>query len=363
MNHLDREGRMTTAARETSLGDVAALLHAAQLLVSSRADTVGALREVVEILSRVTGADSVVLRPALPGAVPVIEALRGSTASRGEGSPDDTAPVRLTLPLRYGDDVVGSLALVSTGPLAVAHEQCAAVVADMLALACANLTLRARLSSASVDRRRLVAHFIEEAERDRAELAGALHDGALQSLVAARYVADIAGIAVHDGSLDDARRGVQDGLVDARRALWQIRPHAADGQDLAGALDALGRQLAESIGLRVELMVDGLPLTLRPVVASSAFRLVQEMLRTSVRDRAATSATVTADVAGEMLVVTVTDDGVGQLVEVPPGLARWREWVTLLGGDVRLRGKRGGGAYLRARVPMTDGGPEEVVQQ
>jgi hypothetical protein len=38
-----------------------------------------------------------------------------------------------------------------------------------------------------------------------------------------------------------------------------------------------------------------------------------------------------------MLVVTVTDDGVGQLVEVPPGLARWREWVTLLGGDVRLR--------------------------
>jgi hypothetical protein len=62
---------------------------------------------------------------------------------------------------------------------------------------------------------------------------------------------------------------VQDGLVDARRALWQLRPHAADGQDLAGALDALGRQLAESIGLRVELAVDALPRSLRPVVASS----------------------------------------------------------------------------------------------
>jgi signal transduction histidine kinase len=361
---MDREGRMTTAARETSVGDVAALLHAAQLLVSSRADTVTALREVMEILSTVTGADTVVLRPAVPGEVPVIEVTgrTGTPAQRG-GTPDPAGPVRLVLPLRCGDDVVGSLVLVSSGALAVEHEQCAAVVADMLALACANLAMRARLQDAIVDRRRLVARFIEGAERDRAELAGALHDGALQSLVAARYVADIAGIAVHDGSLDEARRGVQDGLVDARRALWQLRPHAADGQDLAGALYALGRQLGESIGLRVEFMVDGLPLTLRPVVASSAFRLVQEMLRTSVRDRAATVAVVTADVAGDMLVVTVTDDGVGQLVEVPPGLARWREWVTLLGGDVRLRGKRGGGAYLRARVPMTDGGPEEVVQQ
>jgi signal transduction histidine kinase len=354
---------MTTAARETSVGDVAALLHAAQLLVSSRADTVSALREVVQILSGVTGAETVVLRPALPGALPVIESVRGSsTPEQRDRSDAAAAPVRLMLPLRYGDDVVGSLALVSSGPLSVEHEQCAAVVADMLALACANTAMRARLQDASIDRRRLVARFIEGAERDRAELASALHDGALQSLVAARYVADIAGSAVPDGSLDEARRGVQDGLVDARRALWQLRPHAADGQDLAGALDALGRQLAESIGLRVELTVDALPRTLRPVVASSAFRLVQEMLRTSVRDRAATTATVTADIAGDMLVVTVTDDGVGQLVEVPPGLARWREWVTLLGGDVRLRGKRGGGGYLRARVPMTDGGPEEVVQ-
>jgi signal transduction histidine kinase len=58
-----------------------------------------------------------------------------------------------------------------------------------------------------------------------------------------------------------------------------------------------------------------------------------------------------------MLVLVVTDDGVGQVVEVPAGLARWREWVSLLGGDVRLRGKRGGGAWLQARLPLSD---EEV---
>ena len=112
---------------------------------------------------------------------------------------------------------------------------------------------------------------------------------------------------------------------------------------------------AESTGLQVELSVGALPAQMPPSVASAVFRLAQEMLSGSVRERAATRATVTAEVEGTMLVMTVTDDGVGQVVEVAPGLARWREWVSLLGGEVRLRGKRGGGAWMRARVPMTDG--------
>jgi signal transduction histidine kinase len=254
---------------------------------------------------------------------------------------------------------VGTLALAAPHALAVVHEQCAAVVADLLALALSDFAARRLLDGVAAERRRLVAHFIDATERERAELAGQLHDGPLQSLVAARYVTDMAGMALRDGTFDEARRGVQAGLVDARRALWQLRPHAADGADLAGALASLGEKLGEATGLRVSLDASALPAQTPPSVASAVFRLVQEMLSASVRERAATKATVSAEVDGDMLVVTVTDDGVGQVVEVPPGLARWREWVSLLGGEVRLRGKRGGGAWMRARLPMTDGTAEE----
>lgn len=340
---------MTTAARDELVGEIAATLRAAQLLVSARCSR-ASLQEVLELLVETTGASSVTLRPAVPGLPDVLEA--GSTPTRA-------AAVRISLPLRYGDETLGTLALAAPQALAVSHEQCAAVVADLLALALSDFATRRLLDDAAAERRRLVTRFIDATERERAELAGQLHDGPLQSLVAARYVTDMAGMALRDGTFDEARRGVQAGLVNARRALWQLRPHAADGADLAGALESLGGQLGEFIGLRVEIDALALPAQMPPTVASAVFRLVQEMLSASVRERAATQATVSAEVDGDVLVVTVTDDGVGQVVEVPPGLARWREWVSLLGGEVRLRGKRGGGAWMRARLPMTDGTAEE----
>jgi two-component system sensor kinase len=173
----------------------------------------------------------------------------------------------------------------------------------------------------------------------------------------------MAGMKLRDGSFDEAREGVQAGLVNARRALWQLRPHAVDGQDLPGALSSLGKQLGDYIGLRVEVVTDGVPPALPPAVASAAFRVVQEMLSAAVRDRAATRASVTAQVEGATLVVVVSDDGVGQVVEIPAGVARWREWVSLLGGDVRMRGKRGGGAWLQARLPLSDSAIEKRVTQ
>jgi signal transduction histidine kinase len=340
---------MTTAARDELVGEIAALLRAAQLLVSAR-DPQASIHEVLELLVETTGASSVTLRPAISGLPDVLEA--ASTPTRA-------AAVRISFPLRYGDETLGTLALAAPQALAVVHEQCAAVVADLLALTLSNFGALRELDGAAAERRRLVARFIDATERERAELAGQLHDGPLQSLVAARYVTDMAGMALRDGTFDEARRGVQAGLVSARRALWQLRPHAADGADLAGALQSLGEKLGEATGLRVSIDASALPAQMPPSVASAAFRLAQEMLSASVRERAATRATVSAEVDGDVLVVTVTDDGVGQVVEVPPGLARWREWVSLLGGEVRLRGKRGGGAWMRARLPMTDGTAEE----
>jgi signal transduction histidine kinase len=329
------------------------LLRAAQLLVSGQRGP-AAVNEVVALICGIAGATSVTLRSARSGAEVTV------AASALVSTPQVT---RLTLPLSCGGEDLGTLSVNSGQPLTLVQEQTVAVVADLLALHLMSGFLAEQLSQAALERRRLVVRFIDATEREREQLAGELHDGPLQSLVAARYVTDMAGLAVRDGSFDEARQGVQDGLVSARRALWQLRPHAADGIDLAGALHNLGGQLGESAGLRVTVSSEDLPAVIPPSIGSAAFRLVQEMLRTSALERAATAATVAAEVDGGVLVVTVTDDGVGQVVEVAPGLARWREWVSLLGGDVRLRGKRGGGAWLRARLPLSDEAFEKAVKK
>ena len=344
---------MTTAARDTRVGDLADLLRAAQLLVSGRRGS-DVEREVLALLCAMTGASAVTLRGA--------DATKDTTVS-GTTLVSGPAVVRLSLQLRYADDDLGTLTIAAATALSLVQEQAAALVADVLALHLVTDRRTAELALSLSERRRIAARFIDASECERAELAAQLHDGPLQSLVAARYVTDMAGLAVRDGSFDEARQGVQDGLVHARRALWQLRPHAADGQDLAGALENLGKQLADYIGLRVEVSCAGVPASLPPAVASATFRLVQEMLSAAVRDRVATRASVTVVIEDDTLTVVVTDDGVGQVVEVPAGLARWREWAALLGGDVRLRGKRGGGAWLRARLPLSDEAIEKAVTQ
>ncbi len=343
---------MTMAARDARVGELAALLRAAQLLVSGQRGP-AAVNEVLALVRGFAGAASVTLRSAHSGAEVTVAA----------AAPAPAQLTRLSLPLSCGGEELGTLSVSSAQPLTLVQEQTVAVVADLLALHLMTGFLAEQLSQAALERRRLVVRFIDATEHEREELAGELHDGPLQSLVAARYVTDMAGLAVRDGSFDEARKGVQDGLVSARRALWQLRPHAADGVDLAGALQNLGGQFGEFAGLRVTVASGDLPAQMPPSVASAAFRLVQEMLRASARERAATAATVATEVDGGVLVVTVTDDGVGQVVEVPPGLARWREWVSLLGGDVRMRGKRGGGAWLRARLPLSDEAFEKAVKK
>ena len=344
---------MTVAARDSRVGEIADLLRVAQLLVSGQRGP-ELEQEILGLLCTMTSATSVTLHNDTTGCETVFSAPAAVPAP---------SVMRLNLPLRYADTELGMLSVAAATALSVSQEQAAALCADLLALHLSTTARSDELAVARAERRRLAVRFIEATEREHEELAGQLHDGPMQSLVAARYVTDMAGMAVRDGSFDEARQGVQAGLVQARRALWQLRPHASDGQDLAGALKSLAQQLPDYIGLRVDVVADGIPVTLPPAVASAAFRVAQEMLCAAVRDRAATRAAVTAEIDGDMLILLVTDDGVGQVVEVPAGLARWREWVSLLGGDVRLRGKRGGGAWLKARLPLSDEYYERVVEQ
>jgi signal transduction histidine kinase len=114
---------------------------------------------------------------------------------------------------------------------------------------------------------------LAEAEADAA--ADALHDGALQALVVARYAADA---AVRGGDAAVARDAVQDALVALRRAVWLLRPRGEQG--LIEALEQLAAQVVEAGGAPVLLDVDEvaaavLDTSLAPAAATAAYRLVQ----------------------------------------------------------------------------------------
>lgn len=112
------------------------------------------------------------------------------------------------------------------------------------------------------------------AEADADAAADALHDGALQALVVARYAADA---AVRGGDAVLARDAVQEALVALRRAVWLLRPRGDSGlvpalRELAVQLTATGRApLAVDVDPAAAAVADALA----PEAATAAYRLVQ----------------------------------------------------------------------------------------
>lgn len=166
--------------------------------------------------------------------------------------------------------------------------------------------------------------LLAAADRDADALADAVHDGALQALVVARYAADA---AVRGGDPALARDAVQDALVALRRTVWLLRPRGSD--DLPAALADLSTRLDAPLVLDVDARVAG---ALTPAARAAAYRFVQ----------AAGAGAVSLVREGGQAVLTVDGE-----VADPTG---WSARARAVGGRFE--------APARLRLPMPDSDPE-----
>ncbi|MCU1586533.1 MAG: sensor histidine kinase [Frankiales bacterium] len=105
--------------------------------------------------------------------------------------------------------------------------------------------------------------LVHDRERELDELADALHDGVMQSLMVARLAADA---ALRGADLEPAREAVQDAVQDLRQLVWSLRPRGGDG--LVAALEQLVAQRGAALEARAGIDVE-------PAVATLAYRVVQ----------------------------------------------------------------------------------------
>ena len=237
----------------------------------------------------------------------------------------------------------------------VALQQLADHLAGDLALA----TARQQLAQAEAEARRLRAQVVAAREEERGRVARELHDEAGQALTAAIFRLDLeaqrlpAGAGEARAALERARAALLACAATQHRIAFALRPRILEDLGLAAALRSLGGQAAEG-GLRVA----GGERPLGEAAELAVFRVVQEAL-TNVRKHArATRAWVRLRYQPGELTVTVADDGVG-LGAAPGvagarprlGLGGMRERVALLGGELELGARPGGGTRLRARLP------------
>jgi signal transduction histidine kinase len=209
----------------------------------------------------------------------------------------------------------------------------------------------------------LITHLQGATEHDNARVAKLLHDELGGLIVAA--IMDIGWVESHiEGDAVDslkklsrARQSLRTAVDIKRRLIDELRPTLLDD---VGLFAALRWQLKRTWDRAGVISTDKYPdaeLRLRPEVLIGLFRIAQEALRISLKRKSVKSASLTVTVNHDKLSMRFMDDGIASVAGNPiegsgNDLTSMRNRLRILGGDVQITAKAGGGTTLLASVPL-----------
>jgi signal transduction histidine kinase len=196
------------------------------------------------------------------------------------------------------------------------------------------------------------AGAVDAATLELARLERDLHDGAQARIVA---VAMDLGMAEQQARSDPqaaeelvrrARENAGQALVELRELARGMRPALIAERGLGEAVRAL---VARSpLPATAEVKLEG---ALPAAVETAAYYVVAEALTNAAKHASATSVAVRLWRTGDLLVVEVSDDGVGGADPSGGGLTGLRGRVAALDGALRVASPAGGPTLVRAELP------------
>jgi PAS domain S-box-containing protein len=210
----------------------------------------------------------------------------------------------------------------------------------------------------------LSRQLIRAHEDERAMLARELHDDVTQRLAILAIDVGRAEVAASDEAHAEKMRAVREGLArlseDVHALAYQLHPSVLDELGLVEALRTTCERFEAKGSVALSLDADPVPAGLGRDAALCVFRVAQEALNNVARHARARAASVTLRSAGDGLLLTVRDDGIGFDPAHPPrrslGLASMRERVGLLNGTLEVQSAPGGGSAVVAWIPTAAGG-------
>ena len=148
-------------------------------------------------------------------------------------------------------------------------------------------------------------------------------------------------------------------LQAARRSVWNLLPRALEERPLSSALEEEIRQFTAVNRERAVFDVSGDARDLKGDVQTALLRICQQAL-TNVRSHAqATEVTVALSYTPDSVQLEIRDNGVGFDPDATRdsrdqsgfGLAGMEQRARLLGGDLNVTSKKGGGTRVEVKVP------------
>ncbi|MBK4733194.1 sensor histidine kinase [Noviherbaspirillum pedocola] len=213
--------------------------------------------------------------------------------------------------------------------------------------------------AAELSLRQLAEHREAIKEQERKRIAREIHDDLGQTLLALRLDAAMLHARTPAHALLHARTALAlqqiDSTMAAMRAIINdLRPPVLD-LGIDAAIEWQVQQFQQRTGIQCDLLWASDAITLDERIATALFRIVQESLNNVLKHASASRVQIALERAGDELMMTITDDGVGALAHAcrKPnafGLAGIGERVHALGGQFDLITAPGQGMTLRIRL-------------
>jgi signal transduction histidine kinase len=217
----------------------------------------------------------------------------------------------------------------------------------------------------------LAQHLQTAREDERSRLARELHDELGALLTAAKL--DVARIKSRLGAgapeaverLTHLNEILNNGIALKRRIIEDLRPSSLSNLGLIAALEIQAREFAERSGIEVQCRLE--PVSLKPAVELTAYRLVQEAFTNIAKHAQARRVDVVLEARDGVAEVSVRDDGIGfdpsRRRSSAHGLLGMRYRVEAEGGRFTLESTPGKGTWIRATLPLMESASEVPAAQ
>jgi len=215
--------------------------------------------------------------------------------------------------------------------------------------------------------RALAAHLQSVREEERTRLAREIHDELGQLLTS--MIIDLSWLedklSTTDGAapsppfVERVRALLQlaDMTVDTvRRIATELRTGLLDDFGLTAAVEWQTQEFQRRTGIKCDLVINLDATDLDQAYSTAVFRIFQEALTNVARHAGASSVSIVLEENEGQLILQVEDNGEGFTEDALSntrslGVVGMRERALILGGEVEIKGVRGAGTRVTARIP------------
>jgi signal transduction histidine kinase/ligand-binding sensor domain-containing protein len=204
---------------------------------------------------------------------------------------------------------------------------------------------------------------MRERVNERTRIARELHDTVLQGLASASLqleVADrqMAADATGKPVVQRVSQLLRQLMDESRHTVRRLRLRRSEEENLERALTQISNDLAAPRKVKYQVVVEGTPRSLRPLVREEIYRIGGEALANAFRHADASAVETVLDYARDHFRLQVRDDGQGIDPEVLKagreghfGLSGLRERAAKIGARLKVRTASGAGTEIDLLVP------------